>query len=82
MSDGQSDQSDSSAEAQPVPFFYLYQREEYLEERCDYATGWSGSTLIIKEDISGEKNRTVDTRRIGKGILRKEAQFKDEVMKY
>lgn len=69
-------------EAQPVPFFYFYQCVEYLELRCDYATGWSGSTLIIKEDISGEKNRSVDTRRIEKGILRKKAQFKDEVMKY
>lgn len=39
-------------------------------------------TLIIKEDISGEKNRSVDTRRIEKGILGKKAQFKDEVMKY
>lgn len=55
---------------------------EYLQLRCDYATGWSGSTLIIKEDISGEKNRSVDTRRIEKGILRKKAQFKDDVMKY
>lgn len=65
--------------------FYLYDHVEYLEQRCDYATGWSASPFIIKEDISDEKNRFVI---FGTGCIdtasqvRKEVQFQDEVMKY
>lgn len=56
LSDKQSDHSDSSVEHSPF-FFYLYDRVEYLTQRCDYATGWSASPPVIKEDISDEKNR-------------------------
>lgn len=58
LSDKQSDQSDSSAEHSQF-IFYLYDHVEYLAQRCDYATGWSASPSIIKEDISDEKNRFV-----------------------
>lgn len=58
LSDTQSDQSDSSVERSQF-IFYLYDRVEYMAQRCDYATGWSASASVIKEDISGEKNRFV-----------------------
>ena len=58
LSDKQSDQSDSSVEHSQF-IFYLYDHVEYLAQRCDYATGWSASLAIIKEDISDEKNRFV-----------------------
>lgn len=54
LSDRPSDQSDSSVKHRQF-FFYLYDHVEYLEQRCDYATGWSASPFIIKEDVHDEK---------------------------
>lgn len=55
LTDKRSDRLDSSVEHSQF-IFYLYDRVEYLAQRCDYATGWSAPPPpVIKEDISGEK---------------------------